>query len=189
MSEFFKAEIKDKFLRYASEREDYFEIQLLYDEFLRPAYSIEYVEKLILEIIDFDHNLLDIMSGNGSRIFMVSATASTEDFVDEGGFTDLYIQEEEKWDNFLDQLASTRKLSVEEKQSLGKAEKITYRRERLLLGFVLGAVTVSFLFTIFSIAKSILKESPEDRIKHLEQRLDSLERENEKLLLDNSTLF
>ena len=59
MSEFFKAELKDKFLRYASEREDYFETRLLYDEYLRPNYSLAYVERLIKEIIDFvRHGLL-----------------------------------------------------------------------------------------------------------------------------------
>ena len=123
MSEFFKAELKDKFLEYASERDDYFETQLLYDEFLRPAYSLEYVEKLIKEIIDFDPDLLDIMSGNGVKIFMLSSTAYTEEFVEEGGFTDMYVKEEERWDILMDQLSTTRKLSTEEKVNLGATEK------------------------------------------------------------------
>ena len=69
MSEFFKAELKDRFLEYALERSDYFEIQTLFDEFLRPNYSLQYVEKLVREIQGYDANLLDIMSGNGMEIF------------------------------------------------------------------------------------------------------------------------
>ena len=57
MSEFFKAELKDKILQYALDRDDYFEVQFLYDEFLRPNYSLEYVQKLIREIIDHNHEL------------------------------------------------------------------------------------------------------------------------------------
>lgn len=155
MSEFFKAELKDKFLRYAAERDDYFETQLLYDEYLRPAYNLEYVEKLIKEIIDYDPDLLDIMSGNGVKIFMLSSTAYTEDFAEEGGFTDLYIKEEEKWDTLMEQLASTRKLSTQEKVNLGKTEKKTYRRERTLLYFLISAVIFSFLISLASLLNTL----------------------------------
>ncbi len=181
MSEFFKAELKDKFLQYALERDDYFEVQLLYDEFLRPNYSLEYVQKLIREIIEHNPELLDIMSGNGAKIFMLSATAYTSDFFQEGGFKDLYVQEEEKWDTFLEQLSNTRKLSSQEKASLGRREKKSYKRERLLLFGLIAAVTVSFLFTLFSLLKPLFVTTEEYQLKDIEVRLRALETENREL--------
>ncbi len=178
MSEFFKAELKDKFLQYASERDDYFETGLLYDEFLRPNYSLAYVEKRIQEIIEFDPNLLDIMSGNGMKIFMLSSTAYTPDFLEEGGFTNRYIQEEEKWDTFLEQLASTRKLSAQEKSGLDKTKKKAYRRERILLFSLIGAVATSFLFTIFSLLTPLFTEKTYLSVREFETRMQTLEAEN-----------
>ncbi|MEM1339924.1 MAG: hypothetical protein AAF717_11835 [Bacteroidota bacterium] len=178
MSEFFKAELKDKFLQYASERDDYFETGLLYDEFLRPNYSLDYVEKRIKEIIDHDPDLLDIMSGNGMKIFMLSSTAYTVDFLEEGGFTSLYIQEEEKWDTFLQQLANTRKLSREEKSTLGKTKKKAYQRERILLFSLIGAVATSFLFTIFSLLSPLFSDKKYLGVQEFETRMKALESEN-----------
>lgn len=181
MSEFFKAELKDKFLQYALEREDYFETQLLYDEYLRPNYSLEFVRKLIREIIDYDPNLLDIMSGNGLKIFMLSGTGHIEDFLEEGGFKDLYVQEEEKWDTFLEQLSNTRRLSPQEKANLGKREKVNYKRERLLLFGLIGAVGISFLFTLFSLLKPLFVSSDSTRIAEIEGRMETLEKHNQDL--------
>jgi len=178
MSEFFKAELKDKFLQYASERDDYFEVQLLYDEFLRPNYSLQFVEKLIREIMDYDPDLLDIMSGNGSKIFMLSATANTEEFVEEGGFKDIFVAEEEKWDIFIDQLTNTRKLTTEEKVNLGKTEKTSYKRERKLLFVLIAAVAISFLYTLFTIFNDLFleKEQPIE----LENIIVELQNQNSK---------
>ncbi len=180
MSEFFKAELKDKFLEYASDRDDYFEVQLLYDEYLRPNYNLAFVEKLVKEIIDYDHDLLDIMSGNGSKIFMLSSTAFTPNFLEEGGFTQRYIQEEEKWDQFLEQMSNSRKLSTKEKASLSKTEKKEYKRERTLLFGLIAAVGLSFLFTLFSLANSffdneeyITKEEFKKEIERLESKLEA----------------
>ncbi len=181
MSEFFKAELKDKFLEYAHGRDDYFEVQLLYDEFLRPNYSLQYVEKLIREIIDHDPNLLDIMSGNGVKIFMLSSTAYTEEFLEEGGFKDLYIEEEERWDIFLEQLSNTRRLSSEEKADLGRTEKAIYKRERLLLFGLIGAVTCSFLFTVYSLLKPLFLKTDVSRIVEIEQKLEAMEHQNKGL--------
>ena len=181
MSAFFKAELKDKFLEYALERDDYFEVQLLYDEFLRPNYSLEYVQKLIREIIDHDHELLDIMSGNGAKIFMLSNTGKTGTFLEEGGFKELYIQEEEKWDSFLEQLSNTRKLSSEEKANLGSAEKKEYKRERYLLLGLLTAVAISFLFTVYSVLSTFFVKGDEERLSDIEQKLNSLQKEHELL--------
>ena len=181
MSEFFKAELKDKFLEYAHGRDDYFEVQLLYDEFLRPNYSLQYVEKLLREIIDHDHNLLDIMSGNGVKIFMLSSTAYTEEFLEEGGFKDLYIEEEERWDVFLEQLSNTRRLSSEEKADLGRTEKAIYKRERLLLFGLIGAVACSFLFTVYSLLKPLFLETDVSRIVEIEKKLETMEHQNKEL--------
>ncbi|WP_350287428.1 hypothetical protein [uncultured Croceitalea sp.] len=188
MSEFFKAELKDKFLQYADERDDYFEVQLLYDEFLRPNYSLQFVENLIKEIMDYDPNLLDIMSGNGVKIFMLSSTGYTEDFIEEGGFKQRYIQEEEKWDTFLEQLSNTRKLSSEEKAMLGNTEKGAYKRERLMLFVLIGAVAFSFLFSLFSMMTSFFKDDRYVSKEEFEAALSKIEKktspENSALQLD-----
>ena len=184
MGEFFKAELKDRFLEYALERSDYFEIQTLYDEFLRPNYSLQFVEKLIREIQDYDPHLLDIMGGNGMEIFMLASTSTTQDFLHEGGFMDMYVKEEEKWDAFLDELSSNRKLSKDEKQLLKKSSPVL-KRERTLLIVLISAVAISFLFTLFSILKEALLEPEyvpaDDFERKMEQlRLQYLE-ENERL--------
>lgn len=181
MSEFFKAELKDKFLHYALERDDYFQVQLLYDEFLRPNYSLEYVQKLIREIIDHNPDLLDIMSGNGIKIFMLSSTGYTLDFLQEGGFKDLFVQEEEKWDNFLEQLSNTRKLSAQEKANLGRSEKKAYKRERNLLFGLIGAVVFSFSFSLISLLKPLFTDTDQTRLTEIEQKLKVLELENKEL--------
>lgn len=188
MSEFFKAELKDKFLQYASERDDYFETQLLYDEFLRPNYSLEYVEKAVREIIDYNPELLDIMSGNGVKLFMLSSTAYTQEFLEEGGFKDLYVEEEEKWDVFLEQLANTRRLSTEEKANLGRTEKETYKRERTLLFSLIAAVVISFLFTLFSLIAPFLGRGKSEKIEDLEERVKILEQQNRRILQKNDTI-
>ena len=184
MSEFFKAELKDKFLRYASEREDYFETRLLYDEYLRPNYSLAYVERLIKEIIDHEPELLDIMSGNGIKIFMLSATALTEEFLEEWGVTQLYVREEEKWDAFLEQLSDSKKLSREEKVHLGRTNKAPQKKERILLKLLIGAVAVSFLFTVFSMVKGIFfKEEyvTNDQLTKALEKIQSKEAKEEDL--------
>jgi len=181
MSEFFKAELKDKFLQYAWDREDYFEVQLLYDEFLRPHYNLEYVQRLIEEIINYNSNLLDIMSGNGASIFMLSATAQTLEFLEEGGFKQLFVQEEEKWDVFLDQLSNTRKLTPRQRASLGQTKKEVYKREKRLLFGLITAVTISFIFTVFSLIKLVFTQTEGERLREIEGKLKSLEAENKEL--------
>nr|WP_299384615.1 hypothetical protein [Allomuricauda sp.] len=157
MGEFFKAELKDRFLEYALERRDYFEVQVLYDEFLRPNYSLGFVTKLLKEIRDHDPNLLDIMAGNGVEIFMLASTPSTQDFLHEGGFMDMHVKEEEKWDTFLDQLSNNRKLSKDEKKLL-KKNSPALKKERTILYFLIGAIVISFLFTLYSLLKGVFFE-------------------------------
>ncbi len=184
MSEFFKAELKDRFLEYALERSDYFQIQTLYDEFLRPNYSLEYVQKLVKEIQNQDQELLDVMSGNGMDIFMLASTPSTQDFLDEGGFMNLYVKEEEKWDAFLDQLSNTPKLSKEEKKLLKKRASNSKREKILLIGLI-SAISVSFLFTIVSIFKETLLEPDYVPADEFERKMNQLQ---EQYILENKKL-
>lgn len=187
MGEFFKAELKDRFLEYALGRMDYFEIQTLYDEYLRPNYDLGYVEKLIKEIRDYDPNLLDIMSGNGVKIFMLASTSSTQDFLNEGGFMGMFVREEEKWDTFLDQLSSTRKLNVGQKSEPNKTGKKPAGREKVLLFALIFAVTISFLFTLISLFKDVFFDSNKVSKKDFEERLYEIQLQHsqrEELLRD-----
>jgi len=184
MGEFFKAELKDRFLEYALGRKDYFEIQVLYAEFLSPGYNLEFVEKLIREIQEYDPNLLDIMSGNGAEIFMLASTPNTHGFINEGGFKDMHIREEEKWDAFLGQVSDNRKLSRDERKLLKKNSPV-FKREKKLLILLISAIVISFLFTLFSILKGTLLEPeyvPADEFERkMEQFREQYMQENERL--------
>lgn len=187
MSEFFKAELKDRFLEYALERSDYFQIQTLYDEFLRPNYSLQFVEKLIKEIQEYDPDLLDVMSGNGMEIFMIASTDRTEDFLEEGGFMDMYVKEEEKWDVFLDQLTDHKKLTKDEKKLL-KKNSATHKKEKNLLIILITAIGISFLFTLVSIVKEALLEPEYVPADEFNRKMDQLEeqyqQENQRLQME-----
>nr|WP_299070175.1 hypothetical protein [uncultured Allomuricauda sp.] len=178
MSEFFKAELKDRFLEYALERSDYFEIQSLYDEYLRPNYSLQFVEKLIKEIRGYDDSLLDIMSGNGAEIFMMASTPSTQDFLNEGGFMGMFVKEEEKWDTFVEQLSSTRKLANGKKTNQGRTGRTSRGREKTMLFTLIFAVAISFLFTLFSILKGIFFDSNAVSKSDLEEKLYQMQLQN-----------
>lgn len=184
MSEFFKAELKDRFLEYALERSDYFQIQTLYDEFLRPNYSLEYAQKLVHEIQTYDPDLLDVMSGNGMDIFMLASTSHTEDFLDEGGFMNLYVKEEEKWDAFLGQLSGTPKLTKEERELL-KKNTPDLKREKVMLVGLIVAVAISFLFTLISIFKETLLELEYVPADEFERKIDQL---REQYILENKKM-
>ncbi|MEO9510582.1 MAG: hypothetical protein ABJN84_12250 [Flavobacteriaceae bacterium] len=178
MGEFFKAELKDRFLEYALERTDYFEIQSLYDEYLRPNYNLKFVEKLIKEIRDYDASLLDIMSGNGIEVFMMASTPSTRKFLNEGGFMSIFVREEEKWDTFSDQLSSARKLRGDEKSRHGKKRKKPYGREKTLLFALIFAVTASFLFTLFSVLKNVFFDADTVSKSDFEEKLYQIQLQN-----------
>ena len=186
MTEFFKAELKDKFLEYAITRDDYFETQALYDEFLRPHYDRRYVEKLVQEILDYDPDLLDTISGNGVKIFMLSSTAFTKAFLEETGFKRLYIQEEEKWDSFLQHLGTRKRARKKQAQEGPVQEPSAQKEKRWILGFVfalgfsfLASLVLSFLalFTPASLSKSDFEERmSREQIRH-QQEIESLRRE------------
>lgn len=184
MGEFFKAELKDRFLEYALDRQDYFEAQVLYDEYLRPNYSLEFVTKLIKEIMEHDANLLDVMAGNGVDIFMLASTRNTQDFLDDGGFMDMHVKEEEKWDTFLDQMSNNKKLSKDERALLKKNSPIL-KKERTILLILISAVVVSFLFTLFSLLNGLFWEPEYVPADEFERKLEALKsqytEENQKL--------
>jgi hypothetical protein len=184
MSEFFKAELKDRFLEYALDRSDYFQIQTLYDEFLRPNYSLEYVQKLVQEILAYDSNLLDAMGGNGLDVFMLASTPSTQDFLDEGGFMNLYVKEEEKWDTFLGHLSGTPKLTKEEKKQI-KRNTPDLKREKVMLIGLIVAVAISFLFTLISVVKETLLEPEYVPADEFERKINQLQ---EQYILENQRL-
>ncbi|MGW9687055.1 hypothetical protein [Flagellimonas sp. 2504JD1-5] len=183
MGDFFKAELKDRFLKYALERKDYFETKTLYEEFLSPNYSSDFVLKLVREIQEYDTGLLDIMGGNGVEIFMMASTPKTQQFLDAGGFKDLHVKEEEKWDVFLNQLNPNSHLS-KETQSLKKTSS-GHKKEKTLLILLVSAVAVSFAFTLFSILyNTIFKPEyvPADEFeRELEQVRSRYIQENERL--------
>ncbi len=190
MSEFFKAELKDRFLEYALERRDYFEVQTLYDEFLRPNYDLQFVKRLVREIQQYDAGLLDIMSGNGQEMFMLASTATTQDFLHEGGFMEMFVKEEEKWDTFLHHLADNRKLSKDEQQLL-KKNSPGLKRERNLLMALIIAIGISFLFTVFSIFKATFFEPDYVPLDEFERKMEQLElqyiEENQQLKIQLET--
>ncbi len=185
MGEFFKAELKDRFLEYALGRRDYFEIQVLYDEFLSPGYNLEFVEKLVKEIQDYDSNLLDIMSGNGAEIFMLASTPNTHLFINDGGFKDMHIKEEEKWDVFLNQVSNNRKLSKDERKLLKKNSPVLKREKKILI-LLISAIVISFLFTLFSILKGTLLEPEYVPVDEFERKMEQFQeqyiQENERLI-------
>ncbi len=185
MGEFFKAELKDRFLEYALGRRDYFEIQVLYDEFLSPGYNLEFVEKLVKEIQDYDSNLLDIMSGNGAEIFMLASTPNTHLFINDGGFKNMHIKEEEKWDVFLDQVSNNRKLSKDERKLLKKNSPVLKREKKILI-LLISAIVISFLFTLFSILKGMLLEPEYVPVDEFERKMEQFQeqyiQENERLI-------
>ena len=186
MTEFFKAELKDKFLEYAMTRDDYFETQALYAEFLRPHYDRRYVEKLVQEILDYDPDLLDTISGNGVKIFMLSSTAFTKAFLEETGFKRLYIQEEEKWDSFLQHLGTRKRAKKKQPEQKDVQRSSGQKEKRWILVFIV-ALVFSFvtsltlgLLALFSPA-TISKQDFEDRmtseeVRH-QQEIESLKRE------------
>nr|WP_299345291.1 hypothetical protein [Allomuricauda sp.] len=187
MGDFFKAELKDRFLQYALQRRDYFEIRTLYDEFLKPNYSLDFVKKLIREIREYDDQLLDIMSGNGMEMFMLASTPVTQRFLDEGGFLDMHIKEEEKWDSFLNQLSSDRKQATKERRYLKKSSK-PLRRERNLLVILITAIAISFLFTIYGILKDTFFEPQYVPMDEFERKLEHIrleyQNENQRLSVE-----
>ncbi len=171
MTEFFKSELKDKFLEYACSRDDYFETQLLYDEFLRPNYDRKFAEKLIEEILEYDSQLLDTISGNGVKIFMLSSTAYTDEFLESGGFKNLFIQEEEKWDTFLQHLGGGRS---SKKKPIKKSTKSSMKRERQWIILLLCMLGFSFLVSLATVVWTLFSE-PKVTENELEERLKRME--------------
>src|SRR5690606_4207703 len=159
-----------------------FQVGILYDEFLRPNYDMEFIYGLLREILEFDSGLLEIEPGHGEEIFTMAPTAKTEEFLEGGGFMGLYVQEEEKWDLFLGQL-STAKVPG---NPVGKEFRpIALKREKSMLMVLISAIALSFLFTLVSIFKQTFLEPEYVPADEFERKLELLQQqylhENERL--------
>lgn len=181
MGAFFTAELKDKFLEYATEREDYFQIQLLYDEFLRPNYSINFVYRLLQEILDYDPGLLDVMSANGTKFFMISATSYTNEFLELGGFKGLYVQEEEKWDSLLTTMADRPTWGKVTRAFEKESKAGDLKKERWMIYGLLSALALSFTFTLYSLVTQLIRKDKNVSAEMFESRFKKLQSENEIL--------
>src|SRR5690606_5509384 len=96
----------------------------------------------------YDPGLLDIKGGHGHDIFMLAPTEGTDDFMERGGFMDLYVKEEEKWDVFLGQISNSKVPTKPVEKGFGSS---SMKREKSMLFALISAVALSFLFTVFSI--------------------------------------
>ena len=115
---------------------------------------------------------------------MLASTSKTEDFLDQGGFMNLYVKEEEKWDVFLDQLSNAPKLTKEEKKLLKKNSSSSKREKTMLIGLI-SVVGISFLFTVVSIFKETLFEPDYVPADEFERKMDLL---REQYILENEKL-
>src|SRR5690606_19331882 len=140
---------------YTLEYDELFEARILYDEFLRPNYDLEFVDGLIEEILEFDPELLYIEAGQDRPIFKLAPTEKTEDFLEGGGFMDLYVKEEEKWDLFRGQL-STAKIPTPKVKREFRPKGL--KKEKSMLLVLISAITLSFLFTLVSIIRQTFLE-------------------------------
>lgn len=182
MSKFFRAELKDRFLEYTLEYDELFEVRILYDEFLRPNYDLEFVDGLIEEILEFDPELLYVEPGQGREFFKLAPTGKTEDFLEGGGFMDRYVKEEEKWDLFLGQLSMAKVPTTK----VNKAFRPNgLKREKSLLLVLISAITLSFLFTLVSIVRQTFLEPEYVPADEFERKLELLQQqydqENQRL--------
>ena len=182
MSKFFRAELKDRFLEYTMEYNELFEARILYDEFLRPNYDLEFMEGLLQEILEFDPELLYIEPGHGRDFFKLAPTVKTEDFLESGGFMDLYVKEEEKWDLFLGQLSTAKIPSNKVKKEF---RPNALKKEKSMLLVLISAIALSFLFTMVSIVNQTFLEPEYVPADEFERKLELLQQqyiqENERL--------
>lgn len=169
-------------MEYALECGEFFEVRILYDEFLRPNYDLRFAEELVGEILTYDPGLLRVREGHGRDIFMLAPTERTEDFLEAGGFMDNYVKEEEKWDTFLDQLSNA-KLPPNPVAKVFKPAAM--KREKYLLSMLISAVALSFLFTLVSIFRQTFLEPDYVPADEFERKIEQLElqyiQENQRL--------
>ncbi len=180
MTEFYKSELKDRILRYTMDRDDYIQPEEIYSEFLKPNYKPEFVMEILDEILDFDRELFDVISGNGSRIFMLSATPRTTEFLEAGGFKELFLQEEEKWETFLKHLSiDARPRRSTKDPTLGEARVtvVNGRRDRKVFMTLLGIIGFSFLYSLVGTIGS-LTTSPGISQREFDARLEELQRQH-----------
>lgn len=184
MGAFFKAELKDRFLEYALGNNEHFETQLLYDEFLRPNYSLEFAENLVQEIRDFDSRLIETIGDEDNPLLMVASTNCTQDFLEEGGFMHLHVQEEEKWDKLMGELSkSAGEHAIENYKS--PAAISAKKREKRILIVLLTMLVFTFLFSLYTMLNQLFARpnfvSQEELDLKLEEVRFQYEQENLQL--------
>jgi len=181
MTEFYKSELKDRFLRYTMERDDYVQPEELYTEFLSPNYQPGYVLELLDEIIEYDPELFDVISANGARIFMLSATPQTFDFIEKGGFKSLFVQEEEKWESFLKHLSIDLHRSDSSRGSGDDSSSIGFRgnerRDKKIFMSLLAVIAFSFLYSLIGTIGSLTAPQGISQ-REFEHRLDELQKQH-----------
>ncbi len=138
----------------------------------------------MLGLSDYASTLFDVMGGNVAQIFTLPSTPITYPFIDQGGFKDMHVKEEEKWDVFLNQLSGNRKLSKDEKVLL-KKNSTSHKKEKTLLVLLVSAIAISFLFTLFSILKNTFLEPEYVPLDEFERKLEQVRlqhrQENDRL--------
>ncbi len=180
MTEFYKSELKDRILRYTMDRDDYIQPEEIYMEFLNPNYKPEFVLEILDEILEFDRELFDVISGNGARIFMLSATPRTSEFIEGGGFKELFLQEEEKWETFLKHLsidARPRRSGKGPESGEAHLSRGNGRRDRKVFMVLLGVIGFSFLYSLVGTIGS-LTTSPGISQREFDTRLEELRRQH-----------
>ncbi len=173
-----RAVLKDQFLRYARDQDSFFEPQELCEQFMAPSLDLQEVVDLINEIRSYDPDLMDVMSGNGSKIFLLSATPNTDSFIKQGGFKKMVDAEEKKWEVFLSHLRDTRILANNTEEISSHQNNPDWLPDMQLLWALLFGVVASLfisLYTYFNVAARNKNYDPpaviENRIQNLENRV------------------
>lgn len=185
MDEKTKAEYKDKFLRYIMAQERGCSADNLFKDILKPGYPQGYSKKLIDEIDSYNDNLLEVYRGDVS--YLLDKTDFTKEFLDKGGFVAEYNRQLEAAQKLNE--SAKREANIKELQEVELKQKIKYNKYALRISIISALVAVaSFLYTILQPKP----ESNDDRLKAIENRLDSLETPTAKkvdsVIIKNDTI-
>ncbi|MEL6916759.1 MAG: hypothetical protein AAFO99_03415 [Bacteroidota bacterium] len=154
MGERQRAGIKDKFLGYSLDRSNYFGIKEFKKEYPSINYGIDDINSLVLEILDYDSDLLDTLSANGSPIFLICSKPSARTFLNQGGFTALYDREEEDWKTLFHNLWENTKTPKLSRTMATRKTMLTVQGNWTYYIFMLMTI-FSFLYVLYDILERI----------------------------------
>lgn len=99
-----RARVKDRFLGYALYRPDYFNPA----DFLADKEELgeQELQGIVREILEYDAQLLDVLSSNGTDIFLLSSRPRAKEFLENGGFKAVFEREEEDWNALCQQMVN-----------------------------------------------------------------------------------